>query len=696
MKVPTAFRMRLPPMKRTVILLIAVVLSVAALSAQVPKGKVTPESRNYWAYKPLTRPEPPKVKNAAWVRNPIDAFILAKLEEKGLTPAAPADRVALARRVYYDLTGLPPAPELIDAFVNDKDPSAYEKMLDHLLDSPHYGEKWGRHWLDLVRYAETHGYERDSPKPFAWRYRDYVIDAFNKDKPYDQFVREQIAGDELDKVTAETMTATGYYRLGIWDDEPADRLLAKYDVLDGIVSTTSQVFLGMTVGCARCHDHKKDPVLQRDYYRMLAFFRDVTDMNVKNTRKVMSAQDRAETDKQTKERQARETTLFHEIYQLEQRFLAEDAKKGVITGRVANADMIELSYRLYRHTSERLPDFDNLKRETTGELAHNFFTLAPASRSESIGVVFEGQLRVPEKGEYAFFLESTDGAKLIVAGKTILDKPAKGRQSGEAKATLTDGFVPIRLEYFNTVGKPFLQVEWSGPGVARRPLTTRDDVANRVLVPDSRTEAQTWTYTTKNPGADWMKPEFATEGWKSGPGGFGTRGTPGAVVRSLWRTDDIWLRKTFSLDDVPAGISLNLHHDDDVEVYLNGTLVYQAKGYFVEYRPIVLGPNAAKALKKGTNVLAVHCHQMGGGQYIDVGLVETSDKENLPDLIRRKGDTVLGPEAARRYGELVRQLDASRKAVAGERTGNHVCRGAAAGRRHTSSSAAIPARQPNR
>src|SRR4051812_48241196 len=199
-------------MKRIAIVLILV--SSPLLRAQ-PKGKkITPEDRAFWAYRPLNRPSPPKVKNAAWVRNPIDAFVLAKLEEKGLTPTAPADRVALARRVYYDLTGLPPTPEQIDAFVNDKDPNAYEKLLDQLLDSPHYGEKWGRHWLDLVRYAETHGSERDSPKPFAWRYRDYVIDAFNKDKPYDQFIREQIAGDELETVTAETMIATGYYRLG--------------------------------------------------------------------------------------------------------------------------------------------------------------------------------------------------------------------------------------------------------------------------------------------------------------------------------------------------------------------------------------------------------------------------------------------------------------------------------------------------
>jgi hypothetical protein len=238
-------------------------------------GVVTAESRNYWAYRALKRPEEPKVRNAGWVKNPIDAFILAKLEEKGLTPAPPADRVSLARRVYYDLIGLPPTPEQIDAFVNDKSPDAYGRLIDTLLESPHYGEKWGRHWLDLVRYAETNGYERDAPKPFVWRFRDYVIKSFNDDKPYDRFVREQIAGDEIDRDNPDAVTATGYYRLGLFDDEPADPLMARYEEFDDWVATTAQVFLGMTMNCARCHDHKIDPIPQSDYYRLLAFFQDV-------------------------------------------------------------------------------------------------------------------------------------------------------------------------------------------------------------------------------------------------------------------------------------------------------------------------------------------------------------------------------------------------------------------------------------
>jgi mono/diheme cytochrome c family protein len=238
-------------------------------------GKVTPESRNYWAYRPIRKPEAPVVKASNWVKNPIDAFVLAKLEAKGLTPAGPADRTSLIRRVTYDLTGLPPTPEEVDAFVADQTADAYEKLIDRLLASPAYGEKWGRHWLDVVRFAETNGYERDGQKPHAWRYRDYVIESFNSDKPFDKFAREQLAGDELPGRPAEGAIATGYYRLGIWDDEPADPLQARYDELDDVVATTAQVFLGMTMNCARCHDHKIDPIPQADYYRFVAFFQDV-------------------------------------------------------------------------------------------------------------------------------------------------------------------------------------------------------------------------------------------------------------------------------------------------------------------------------------------------------------------------------------------------------------------------------------
>jgi mono/diheme cytochrome c family protein len=238
------------------------------------------EGHNFWSFKPVVRPEVPKVKNALWVRNPIDAFILAKLESKGLTPAEPADKVTLIRRATYDLTGLPPSIAEVDAFVADPSPDAYEKLVDRLLASPRYGEKWGRHWLDLVRFAETNSYERDSKKPNAWRYRDYVIRSFNDDKPYDRFVKEQLAGDELPDAEAHggaAIVATGIYRLGIFDDDAADKEQARYDNLDDIVATVGQTFLGVTLDCARCHDHKIDPIPQHDYYKILAFFQNLND-----------------------------------------------------------------------------------------------------------------------------------------------------------------------------------------------------------------------------------------------------------------------------------------------------------------------------------------------------------------------------------------------------------------------------------
>ena len=190
---------------------------------------------------------------------------------------------ALLRRAHFDLIGLPPELDHVDAFLEDHSEKAFERTIDRLLASPHYGEKWGRHWLDLVRYAETNGYERDGDKPMAWRYRDYVIRAFNENKPYDRFVQEQLAGDELPEADADAITATGFHRLGIWDDEPADRELARYDYLDDILRTSGDIFLAMSIGCARCHDHKIDPIPTKDYYSMLSFFANVSPHGKGNT-----------------------------------------------------------------------------------------------------------------------------------------------------------------------------------------------------------------------------------------------------------------------------------------------------------------------------------------------------------------------------------------------------------------------------
>ncbi len=240
-------------------------------------GRADADGSTWWSYRPLTRPDVPAVSgpDAAgrpFVHNPIDAFVLARLDAAGLVPSPRAADATLIRRVTFDLTGLPPTPEEVAAYVADARADKYERLVDRLLASSQYGVTWARHWLDVVRFAETDSFERDRLKPGAWRFRDWVVDSLNADKPYDRFLTEQLAGDELPDRSFETMVATGYFHLGIRDDEPTDPLQAVFDDFDGMVDTTARAMLGISMGCARCHDHKKDPIPTRDYYRMLAFF----------------------------------------------------------------------------------------------------------------------------------------------------------------------------------------------------------------------------------------------------------------------------------------------------------------------------------------------------------------------------------------------------------------------------------------
>ena len=252
--------------------------------------EVNDQTRQHWSFQPVKRPPVPEVDDPqSWIVNPIDAFVSSRLHEAGLQPAPVADRQSLIRRVYFDLIGLPPTYEEVRDFVADESPNAYKDLVERLLESPHYGEHWARYWLDLVRYAESNSFERDNPKPYVWRYRDYVIRSLNQDKPYDQFLREQLAGDELDEVTPESLIATGYYRLGIWDDEPADPKLAFFDGLDDVIGTTSQAMLGLSMNCARCHEHKLDPIPLQDYYRFLAFFRNIRHYGVRAEATVYAA-----------------------------------------------------------------------------------------------------------------------------------------------------------------------------------------------------------------------------------------------------------------------------------------------------------------------------------------------------------------------------------------------------------------------
>ena len=229
-------------------------------SAKLETRPFTAEEKNYWAFQ--------KPKRAAG--GSIDGFLRAAMDSRGLKPTPRADRQVLIRRAYLDLLGLPPTPEEVEAFVRDGSPDAWPKLIDSLLASPHYGERWARHWLDLVRYADSDGFEFDRDRTEAWRYRDYVVNAFNSDKPYDQFIREQIAGDEYSSNSRESMIATGYLRLGPSGGGGGER--GRQESLDDIISTTSLAFVGLTAGCARCHDHKFDPIPQADYYRLQAVF----------------------------------------------------------------------------------------------------------------------------------------------------------------------------------------------------------------------------------------------------------------------------------------------------------------------------------------------------------------------------------------------------------------------------------------
>lgn len=478
---------------------------------------------NHWAFARLEQPEVPKVKSPKWIRSPIDAFVLNRLEAAGLKPAPPADKVALLRRAYYDLIGLPPTSEQVDAFLADKSPKAFEKVIDDLLKSPHYGEKWARHWLDLVRYAETNGYERDSRKDLIWKYRDYVIRALNEDKPYDRFVMEQIAGDELPDKTGDSVTATGFYRLGIWDDEPADRALARYDYLDDILRTTGETFLGMTIGCARCHNHKIDPITQKDYYSMLSFFSDISPHGKGGTNhvRISTGLNKATFEKQMAKKKKLEESLSRQILVIETEFL--------------------------NHLKKKYPE-----------------------------------LKI---------------------------KPAKP----------------------------------AGP-------------SNAVVLADSIQSGQEWEYTTTKPAGDWFEIAFDDSKWKKGKGGFGTRGTPGSVVRTQWRSRDIWLRKDFGLKEVPAKLTLKIHHDEDAEIYLNGKQIASFKGYLVRYKTVDVTELAQDVLQTGRNTLAVHCRQTGGGQYVDVGLIGDFSMSTTVALARKYGKEIFSEKKLTEWQQLRREL----------------------------------------
>jgi hypothetical protein len=300
---------------------------VASLRQWVKEGARWPEGvalrdrrftdEKWWAIQPLIRPSIPDVKDRSWVRTQIDAFVLSRCEALGLRPAPAADRRTLIRRLTYDLHGLPPTPEDVDAFVHDATPEAYERLVDRLLASPHYGERWGRHWLDVVHYGDTHGYDKDQRRNHAWPYRDYVIKAFNDDLPYDRFILDQVAGDVIRPGESTGVIATGFIAAGPWDfvghvelrEGTLDKLKTRLLDRDDMVTTTMSTFQSVTVHCARCHDHKFDPIPQREYYRLQAVFADID----RGDRSFASRQETEERERKYRETLSRLAAIDREI-----------------------------------------------------------------------------------------------------------------------------------------------------------------------------------------------------------------------------------------------------------------------------------------------------------------------------------------------------------------------------------------------
>ncbi len=489
---------------------------------------ISEEDRNWWAYRPLSHEAPPKVSDPAWAKNPIDAFIFTELKKEGLNPNQPASSGMLIRRLTYDLIGLPPTPKDVSDFeiasAKNAD-AAYEALIDDLLARPQYGEKWARHWLDIVRYAESNGFERDNSKPEIWRYRDYVIKAFNEDKPYDRFVMEQLAGDEIATPTQDSLTATGYHRLMQWDDEPADRKQHIYDVLADNVLVTSEAFLGTTMGCSRCHDHKADPISQKDYYSFMSFFHGVTPYKTEGTIRPWA--------------DAREMASFES------------------------------------------------KREKR------------ISKQRSVVEIAEQEMTA------------------------YLKQNGKLRSRGSAK------------------------------------------VVAKTFVENARKSPATWSMVTTPPAAGWKEvASKALKNWTKAKGGFGTSGTPNAKVTTEWKTSDIWLRTDFGAKEIPERLVLDLYHDESVEVYLNGVEIYRAKGHVTNYEEIELGKEALAAFQTGKNVLAAHCNQTKGGQFIDIALRTAPDKPGSLSEALSSGGKKLEKELGRKLGrDIVKEWRSAKAAI---------------------------------
>jgi len=478
----------------------------APLTEHKGSPQVTEETKNHWSFRPVRRPEVPAVSDAAWVANPIDAFVLAKLEVAGLKPNPPADPGRLVRRVHYDLVGLPPSMELVERFCADPSAAAYQTLITDLLESPHHGEHYARYWLDVVRYAESNSFERDNPKPFVWRYRDYVINFFNSGAGYDRFIREQLAGDELDEVTRDSIIATGYYRLGLWDDEPADPELAFYDGIDDIVSTTSQAFLGLTLNCARCHDHKLDPIPQADYYRFAAFFRNIkhygqrSDESVyeASVRSIASPEEQQQWQSQKLEWEQRVAALRKQLDEVEAG-IREQLQGGERDDFKADSERLPI---IRKHVGDLISEDDFNTYARTRKTWTDLRNRPPRSASQAL-CVKENGTNVPPTHVLVRGSPHVKGDVVEAAFPEVLSPPApklrpvaNGESSGRRRAL----------------------AEWIAS--SDNPLTARVMVNRlwqwhfgRGIVPSSNNFGLQGDVPTHPELLDWLAAEFVEHGW---------------------------------------------------------------------------------------------------------------------------------------------------------------------------------------
>ncbi|MEO8027476.1 MAG: DUF1549 and DUF1553 domain-containing protein [Bryobacteraceae bacterium] len=469
--------------------------------------------RNWWSFQKPVRADIPKNPNA-WVKTPVDAFLMDAMQAKGLFPSAPLEKEKLLRRVTLDLTGLPPTPEEADAFLRDRSPKAYEKLVDRLLGSVAYGERWALRWLDVVRYADTNGYEIDAERPHAWRYRDYVARSFNANKPYDRFLKEQIAGDELYPGDKDAFIATGFHRAGPIhlvagnQDEEANR----QEVLTEMAGAIGSTFLGMTVGCARCHNHKFDPILQADYYRLQAVFAATEGKDIP----IASSEETASYDAAKKDYDARIKPIHDEIKAIERPYLIrlEDEKRAKLEAKYV--EVLKVPEKERTAEQKALAHEAHERIEPTWDEVLNLVPPVEKARRTALRKrLHEIELTEPLPPPTAYAVANMDKAPPI----HILKVGDVHMKLGVVEPGLLTVLTPPDAPFPNSVsGRRTALANWLAS--ADHPLTARVMV-NRIwqlrmgtgLVATPNDFGVLGSRPTNKTLLDWLATEFVAQGW---------------------------------------------------------------------------------------------------------------------------------------------------------------------------------------